>query len=47
MKTNLESAKVLNNFISNIEQNFDISGYYNDEPLVSNTNDATLKAILK
>ena len=47
VKTDLETAEVLNNFFSNIVQNLDISRYSNDEPLVSNTNDATLKAILK
>ena len=34
-------------FSSNIVQNLNISRYSNDEPLVINTNDATLKAILK
>ena len=47
VKTDLETAEVLNNFFSNIVQNLDISRYSNDEALVSNTNDATLKAILK
>ena len=47
MKTDLENAEVLNNFFSNIVQNLDISRYSNVEPLVSNSNDATLKAILK
>ena len=47
VKTNLETAEVLNNFFSKIVRNLDISRYSNDEPLVSNTNDATLKAILK
>ena len=47
VKTDLETAEVLNSFFSNIVQNLDISRYSNDEPLVSNTNDATLKAILK
>ena len=37
----------MNNFFSNIVQNLDISRYSKDEPLVSNTNDANLKAILK
>ena len=37
----------MSNFFSNIVQNRDISRYSNDEPLLSNTNDATLKAILK
>ena len=31
----------------NIVQNLDISRYSNNEPLVSNTNDVTLNAILK
>ena len=47
VKTDLETAEVLNNFFSNIVQNLDISRYSNGEPLVSNTNDATLKAVLK
>ena len=47
VKTDLETAEVLNNFFSIIVQNRDISRYSNDEPLVSNTNDATLKAFLK
>ena len=44
--TDLETAEVLNN-LSNIVKNLDISRYSNDEPLVSNTNDVTLKAVLK
>ena len=47
VKTDLETAEVLNNFFSNIVQNLDIPRYSNGKPLVSNTNDATLKAILK
>ena len=47
VKADLETSEVLNNFFSNIVQNLDISRYSNDEHLVSNTNDATLKAILK
>ena len=46
-KTDPEIAEVLNNFFSNIVQNLDISRYSNNKPLVSNTNDATLKAIVK
>ena len=34
-------------FSSNIVQNLNISRYSNDEPLVSNTNEAILNAILK
>ena len=47
VKADLETSEVLNNFFSNVVQNLHISRYSNDEPLVSNTNDATLKAILK
>ena len=47
VKTDLETAEVLNNLFSNIVQNLDISRFSNEEPLVSNTNDATLKVILK
>ena len=47
VKTGLETNEVLNNFFSNIVQNLDISRYSNGEPLISNTNDATLKATLK
>ena len=47
VKTDLETAEVLNNFFSNIVQNLDISRYSNSEPLVSNTNVAVLKAFLK
>ena len=47
VKTDLETAQVLNKIFSNIVQNLDISRYSNDEPLVINTNYATLKAILK
>ena len=47
VKTDLETAQLLNKIFSNIVQNLDISRYSNDEPLVSNNNYATLKAILK
>ena len=47
VKDNLETAEVLINFFSNVAQNLYISRYLNGEPLVSNTNDATLKVILK
>ena len=43
----LETGEVLNNSFSNTVQNLDISRYSNAKPLVSKTNDATLKAILK
>ena len=47
VKTELEPAEVLNNFFSNTVQNLDISTYSINELLVSNTNGATFKAILK
>ena len=47
IKTDLETAEVFNNFFSNIVQNLKISRYTNEEPIVSNINDPTLKAILK
>ena len=47
VKTDLETAEVLNNFFSSIVQNLEISRYSNGESLVSNTNNATLKVILK
>ena len=47
MKTDLEIAEVLFDFSSNIVQELNISRYSNNEPLVHNTNDATLKAIFK
>ena len=46
-KTDLKTAKVLNKFFFNIVQKRDISRYSNNTPIVSNTNNATLKAILK
>ena len=47
IKTDLETAEVFNNFFSSIVQNLKISRYTNEEPIVSNINDPTLKAILK
>ena len=47
IKTDLETAEVFNNFFSNIVQNLKISRHTNEEPIVSNINDPTLKAILK
>ena len=47
IKTDLETAEVFNNFFSNIVQNLKISRYANEELIVSNINDPTLKTILK
>ena len=46
-EADVETGEVLNNFFSSVVQNLDVSRYSNNEPLVSNTNDATLKIILK
>ena len=47
MKIVLETTDVLNNFFSNIVQNLDIPRDLNDETLVSNTNNTTLKSVFK
>ena len=47
VKIVLETADVLNNFFSNIVQNLDIPRDLNDETLVSNTNNTTLKSVFK
>ena len=47
VKTEQETAEGLKNIFPNIVQTPDSSSYSNDEALVSNTNVATLKAILK
>ena len=44
---NEKSVVDLKSLFSNIVQNLDISRYSNDETLVRNTNNATLKVILK
>ena len=44
---NEKSVVDLKSLFSNIVQNIDISRYSNDETLVRNTNNATLKVILK
>ena len=47
LKTDLETAEVFNEFFSNIVQNLNIPRFENDEPIVNNISDPTLKAILK
>ena len=47
LKTDLETAEVFNEFFSNIVQNLNILSFENDEPIVNNISDLTLKAILK
>ena len=47
VKTDLETAEVLNNFFSNVVQNLDISRISNEEYFINCIEDRTLKAILK
>ena len=47
VKTYLETAKVLNNFFSNVVQNLDISRISNEEQFINYIEVRTLKAILK
>ena len=46
VKADLETAEVLNNFFSNVVQNFDISKISNEEQFINCIEDRTLKAIL-
>ena len=45
--TDMETAKVLNTFSSNVVQNLNISRFLDSDPLIRNIKDPTLKAILK
>ena len=47
VKTDFETAEVLNNFFYNVEQNLDISRTSNEEHFINCIEDRTLKAILK
>ena len=47
LKTDMETAWVLNNFFSNVAQNLNISRFADSDPLIQNIKDTTLKAILK
>ena len=47
LKTDLETAKVLNNFFGNIVKNLEINKYSNFDPVINNVQDPTLRAILK
>ena len=47
VKTELETAEVLNKFFSNIVNNLEISKYSKYESFIDNIEDQTLRAILK
>ena len=47
VKTDLETAEVLNNLFSNIVQNLDISSHSNGKPYANCIKDPIVKAILK
>ena len=47
VKTDLETAEILNNFFSNVVQNLDISRISNEDQFIYCIKDRTLKAILK
>ena len=47
VKTELETAEILNKFFSNIVSNLEISKYSNCESFIENVEDQTLRAILK
>ena len=47
LKTDLETAEVLNTFFGNIVKNLEINQYSNFDPVINNVKDPTLRAILK
>ena len=47
LKTDLETAEVLNTFFGNIVKNLEINQYSNFDPAINNAKDPTLEAILK
>ena len=47
LKTNLETAEVLNTFFGNIVKYLEINQYSNFDPVINNVKDPTLRAILK
>ena len=46
LKTDMETAKVLNTFLSNVFQNLNSSRFADSDPLTRNIKDTTLKTIL-
>ena len=47
LKTDIETAEVLNTFFGNIVQNLEINQYSNLDPVINHVKDPTLRAILK
>ena len=47
LKTDLETAEILNTFFGNIVKNLEISQYLNFDPVMNNVKDPNLRAILK
>ena len=47
LKTDLETAEVLNTFFGNIVKNLEINQYSNFDPVINHVKDPTLRAILK
>ena len=47
LKTDLETAEVLNTFFGNIVKNLEINQYSNFDPVINNFKDPTMRAILK
>ena len=47
LKTDLETAEVLNTFFGNIVKNLEINPYSNFDPMINHVKDPTLRAILK
>ena len=47
LKTDLETAEVLNTFFGNIVKDLEINQYSNFDPVINNVKDPTLRAIVK
>ena len=47
LKTDIETAEVLNTFFANIVKNLEINQYSNFDPVINHVKDPTLRAILK
>ena len=47
LKTDLETADILNTFFENVVKNLEINQYSNFDPVINNVKDPTLRAILK
>ena len=47
IKSELQTAELLDNFFSNIIKNFETSKFSNYKPFIDSTEDRTLRAILK